>query len=98
MSYYRPPLPGTWVEGSVISAEELERLDITRVERTYDPTCRSITLDIRATLPDFAPLIEALKRAKAKIERPAKDECHHCGAPSPGSICRYCNTEHSRST
>ena len=29
------------------------------------------------------------------LELPAPvDECHHCGAPSPGDVCRYCNTVH----
>ena len=29
------------------------------------------------------------------LELPASvDECHHCGAPSPGDVCRYCNTAH----
>ena len=31
------------------------------------------------------------------LELPASvDECHHCGAPSPGDVCRYCNTVHRR--
>lgn len=39
---------------------------------------------------DWASL---LRPAIAEIEAaPAIDECHHCGAPSPGSRCRYCNT------
>ena len=29
------------------------------------------------------------------LELPAPvDECHHCGAPSPGNVCRYCATVH----
>lgn len=23
-----------------------------------------------------------------------EDECHYCGAPSPGNVCRYCATVH----
>ena len=51
--------------------------------------------DIRAA---FAPLIEARERAQLKIELRRERSCHHCGAPSPGSICRYCNTAHRRTT
>ena len=32
------------------------------------------------------------------IDRRHPDVCHHCGAPSPGDVCRYCNTAHRRTT
>lgn len=34
---------------------------------------------------------DACNRAQRRIERQA-DECHHCGAPSPGKRCRFCGT------
>lgn len=35
--------------------------------------------------------------AASYLELPAPvDECHHCGAPSPGNVCRYCSTVHRR--
>lgn len=37
----------------------------------------------------------ALSHAIAEIEAAAPDECHHCGAPVPGSRCRFCNTVHA---
>ncbi len=38
-----------------------------------------------------------LRRAIAEIDAAAvaPTECHHCGAPSPGSRCRFCNTVHA---
>jgi len=37
----------------------------------------------------------SLRRAIAEIEAAAPDECDHCGAPSPGSRCRFCGTAHA---
>ena len=86
---------GTWTLGATISAGELNALDLANEIRH--------TLCFRATGSDdltraFAPLFNACKEAQAKLDRPRRDECHHCGAPSPGSICRYCNTVHRRTT
>ena len=47
--------------------------------------------------PAFASLFAELTRAQKATERArAADECHHCGAPSPGDVCRYCSTVHRR--
>lgn len=86
MSHHRERMPGAWVPGATISADELNALDSPRVR-----IAASGAEDIRAA---FAPLFNACKEAQAKLDRPRRDECHHCGAPSPGSICRYCNTVH----
>ena len=81
---------GTWVLGATISADELNALDLAN--------------DLRATYGGHVPWSRAIQGDLAAIERalsPARimrDECHHCGAPSPGSICRYCNTVHRRTT
>ena len=91
MSHHRERMPGAWVPGATISADELNALGLANEIRH--------TLCFRATGSDdltraFAPLFNACKEAQAKLDRPRRDECHHCGAPSPGSICRYCNTVH----
>ena len=60
--------------------------------------------DLRADYAGHVPWNRAIQGDLAAIERAiypartARDECHHCGAPSPGSICRYCNTVHRRTT
>ncbi len=90
MSHHRERTPGVWVLGATIGADELNARDSPRVR-----IAASGAEDIRAA---FAPLIEARERAQLKIELRRERSCHHCGAPSPGSICRYCNTVHRRTT
>ena len=88
MSYHRERTPGAWVLGATISADELNALDLAN--------------EIRADYAGHIPWSRAIQGDLAAIERalyPAgvvQDECHHCGAPSPGDVCRYCNTVHRR--
>lgn len=87
---HRELMPGVWVPGAVISADELNALDLAS--------------DLRATYAGHVPWSRAIQGDLAAIERAlypaptARDECHHCGAPSPGDECRYCNTVHRRAT
>ncbi len=90
MSHHRERTHGAWVLGATISADELNALDSPRVR-----IAASGAADLTRA---FAPLFNACKEAQTKLDRPRRDECHHCGAPSPGSICRYCNTVHRRIT
>jgi hypothetical protein len=95
MSHRRELLPGTWVLGATISADELNALDLANSIRH--------TLCFRATGSRdinraFAPLLNACERARQAIDRQPPDVCHHCGAPSPGDVCRYCNTVYRRTT
>lgn len=109
MSHIRERLPGVWVAGSVLTAEELEALDREPIPRyselrVGDQVVGEVTdVQIQPTVritatnktgPIFDGLIKASGRAWIRCAplRIAIDECRHCGAPSPGSKCRYCNT------
>ena len=88
MSRHRELTPGAWVLNTTISADELNALDL--------------AAEIRADYAGHVPWNRAIQGDLAAIERAiypartARDECHHCGAPSPGDECRYCNTVHRR--
>lgn len=69
---------------SVVSADEFNAIDAPQ----YRFTARGAD-EIAAT---FQALADACHEAQRRLDRPHRDECHHCGAPSPGARCRYCET------